>query len=397
MKRRIVWSWAVAIFSLLAGNGLAEETGKEATDRLKQLEERMAVVEKSASPVSITGFVDTYYSYNFNKPDSNRNTIGAGASNFDFHHNDFSINLAEVVFSKSPTEGAPVGFRLDVDYGETTDFIHCGALSCDRTGAPDEPYKNIQQAYVTWATPIGLTLDMGKFVTHMGAEVIESKDNWNYTRGLLFCCAIPYYHAGVRANYAISDRLFVNGYLLNGWNDVVETNNMKTFGAQIGFSPIKSLPIILNWIGPEQSTALGFEGRQVYDAIVSFLPTEKLAFMVNYDYGKQDPIGGGSSMKWTGIAGYARLAIDPCAVALRYEWTNDKDNVMYGANTLRAGTVTGPKVQEVTLTGEHKVAGNLLIRIEYRHDMSDKEIFEKEGRTFEKSQDRAVLGAVYSF
>lgn len=392
MKQNIIWGWAVIMIAMITGSAFAEETGKEVTDRLKQLEERMTTVEKGASSININGFVDTYYSYNFNQPDSNMNKIGGAISNFDIYHNSFSLNLAELVFSKTPTANAPVGFRVDLDYGSTAELVACGAPSCPG-GAAEEPFKNIQQAYVTWATPIGLTLDMGKFVTHMGAEVIETKDNWNYTRGLLFCCAIPYYHSGLRANYAISDLLFVNGYLLNGWNDVVETNNIKTYGAQIGFTPVKSLPIILNWIGPERSpsgTVGGFENRQVFDAIVSFLPSDTLAFMVNYDYGKQDITGGGGSQKWTGIAAYAKWTVDPCALAVRYEWTNDKDNFMYG-------TGLGPKVQEVTVTGEHKIAGNLLLRLEYRHDMSDKEIFEKEGAATEKSQDRAILGAIYSF
>jgi Putative beta-barrel porin-2, OmpL-like. bbp2 len=28
----------------------------------------------------------------------------------------------------------------------------------------------------------------------MGNEVIETKDNWNYGRSLLFTLAVPYYH-----------------------------------------------------------------------------------------------------------------------------------------------------------------------------------------------------------
>ena len=36
----------------------------------------------------------------------------------------------------------------------------------------------------------GLTLDVGKFVTQHGAEVIESKDNWNYSRSFMFALAI---------------------------------------------------------------------------------------------------------------------------------------------------------------------------------------------------------------
>ena len=39
-------------------------------------------------------------------------------------------------------------------------------------------------------------MDFGKFVTSAGAEVIESKDNWNYSRSLLFAYAIPYWHFG---------------------------------------------------------------------------------------------------------------------------------------------------------------------------------------------------------
>ena len=28
--------------------------------------------------------------------------------------------------------------------------------------------------------------------------MIEAKDNWNYSRSLLFALAIPFYHVGVR-------------------------------------------------------------------------------------------------------------------------------------------------------------------------------------------------------
>ena len=51
--------------------------------------------------------------------------------------------------------------------------------------------KYVQQAYVSFLAPAGkaLTIDFGKFVTPAGAEVIESKDNFNYSRG--FCSRSP--------------------------------------------------------------------------------------------------------------------------------------------------------------------------------------------------------------
>lgn len=370
MKKTGGWGLVVLFLILTAGMVFAEEAK-----------------EPAKSPLQISGFVDTYYSFNFNRPDSNTN----GLSNFDFYHNAFSINLAEIVLSKAAD---PVGFRVDLDFGETTDFIHCGVRSCGSLaapGSPEEPYKNIQQAYVTWATPAGLTLDMGKFVTHMGLEVIESKDNWNYTRGLLFCCAIPYYHTGLRANYVISDMLWVNGYALNGWNNTFENNNGKTFGAQVGIVPIKPLTVILNWIGPESGAISGvpFRNRQVYDAIVTFNLTDNLSFAANYDYGTLKPTAGGDDLTYSGIALYARLAADPYALAVRVESASDDDGVMFG-------TVDNT-VQELTVTGEVKVSSSLLVRAEVRHDKADKEIFEDKGLATTDTQTRAVLGVVYSF
>src|SRR6266478_2067806 len=182
--------------------------------------------------INVSGFVDVYYSYNFNRPLSMTNQL----RNFDLDHNQFKLSLAELVIQKAPS---PVGFRIDLDYGPTTDFVHAAEPTSpnipDANGNGRETFKNIQQAYVSWVAPIGkgLTIDFGKFVTHMGAEVIESKDNWNYSRSFLFAFAIPYYHAGVRASYPVSDKLTVNGYLYNGWNNVTDNNNQKTFGAEI--------------------------------------------------------------------------------------------------------------------------------------------------------------------
>ncbi|MBI3596336.1 MAG: porin [Nitrospirae bacterium] len=345
-----------------------------------------------APPFTINGFVDTYYGYNFNKPKSMLNGPG---TNFDFSTNTFGLSLAELVVSKA---AEPVGFRMDFDYGPTTDFVHCSVVNCP-PGAAEATYKNIQQAYVTWVTPLKVTLDMGKFVTHLGAEVIESKDNWNYTRSLLFCCAIPYYHSGVRANYPINDMFFVNGYVLNGWNNVIENNAMKTFGAQIGITPIKQLPIILNWIGPEEVIGT-FTNKQVYDAIVTYNATDALSFMVNYDYGSQKDQTAPSqkTLKYSGTAIYARWKVDPYAVALRYEMVNDKDNLMF-----LGATPNGNKVRELTVTAEHTVAKSLLTRLEYRMDKSDDKIYEyKDSNTNpltnpKDSQSRVVLSAVYMF
>ena len=140
----------------------------------------------------VSGFVDTYYTYNFNTPAKACATVGGVAifnclHNFDVAHNAFSLNLAELALEKKPTTDSRGGFRIDLDYGSAA------AIVAGAEPGGTSLYQNIQQAYVSYLAPTktgSLQLDFGKFVTPAGNEVIETKDNWNYSRSLLFALAI---------------------------------------------------------------------------------------------------------------------------------------------------------------------------------------------------------------
>src|SRR6266542_5058202 len=95
-------------------------------------EKPAAAAEQKPAPPSldISGFVDFYYEYNFNRPPAFNNTPGGARvrndienklRNFDFKHNEFALNLAELVVQRAP---APVGFKLKFAYGKATDWIH---------------------------------------------------------------------------------------------------------------------------------------------------------------------------------------------------------------------------------------------------------------------------------
>src|SRR5438128_8778417 len=167
------------------------------------------------APIEITGFVDTYYGYNFNK-----SPVDTQLRNFDTKHNQLSFNLLEVALEQKPTAKNRLGFRADLDYGPTTDIVHAA-----EPGGTDV-FKIFEQGYLSYLASAGkgLQFDGGKFVTLFGAEVIETKDTWTYSRSLLFAVAIPYYHVGLRATYPFSDKVTLAGYLVNGWNDAVDNN-----------------------------------------------------------------------------------------------------------------------------------------------------------------------------
>ena len=241
--------------------------------------------------VDVSGFVDTYYGYNFNKADPAFRT-------FDLQHNTFTFGLAEVAFAKAATPQSRVGFRADLDFGPTADLV--AAFEPGSNGV--EIYKHIQQAYVSVLTG-KVTWDAGRFVTPIGAEVIESQDNWNYTRSILFGYAIPFNHTGLRATVAASDKVSVAGFLVNGWNNGSETDGGKTFIGSLTLKPSGKLTWILNDIvGKEVKDG---DTRNLFDTTASLTVNDKVSLMANFDYGKE------GAVKWWGVAGYAKLQATP--------------------------------------------------------------------------------------
>lgn len=329
--------------------------------------------EPEKPKIDVTGFVDVYYGYNFNGTDP-------AFRAFDVQHNAFSLSLAEVAFAKAVAPESRVGFRIDLDFGKTADLV--AAYEPEDDG--QEIYKHIQQAYLSLLTG-KVTWDMGKFVTPIGAEVIESQDNWNYTRGVLFGYAIPYYHMGLRATVAASDKVSFTGFLLNGWNNGTELDGEKTFALNATLKPSSAFTWYLNYMVGKEPTrnVIDVETRHLFDTTLSVALTDKLSLMGNFDYGKEGDV------EWWGIAGYAKLQAHPSwALVGRYEYIDD---------TKGGFMLLGTKAQTLTLTSDHLIAGGLKARLEYRTDFADDAVFPDEAFGFKDSQTTFTVGLVYGF
>jgi hypothetical protein len=251
-------------------------------------------------------------------------------------------------------------------------------------------------------------LDFGKYVTQMGAEVIESKDNWNYTRSLLYTLAIPYLHTGARLTYTLNDMFYIQGQVDNGWNNGAENNNGKYYGVQMGVTPVKPLPIVLNYA---VSSEVGYttpvnDSLSLFDVVVTYNVTDSLSFMANYDNGTQKQGLATGDAKWDGYAIYGRYAFtSTMAAVIRFEQFNDAD----GFRTDPLGKIGilgkgGQKLTEETITLEHNSIAGCLVRLEYRHDSTNLDTsspggtgFTKEDGTPTQSQDTLTLGFVHTF
>ncbi len=327
----------------------------------------------SIGPIDFSGLVDGYYSFNANHPNPATNQL----RNFDFDANSFSLNMVKLSMSHSAD---PVGFQVDLGYGKAFSSFGTGVTSCISGTACDAGNDvHLEQAYASWKPTKGkgFEADFGEFVTSAGAEVIETMNNPNYSRSLMFVWMLPYYHMGLRTSMPVTKADTFGVQVVNGWNNITDNNSGKTIGLTNVYTKAKYAWYLNYYVGPENSdTSKGF--RNLIDTTLTLTPTAKLSGYLNYDYlqnrnASQNPDGTYSTTDLVHQQGFAAVAryqaTGTVAFSGRYEYIADE-----------SGSITGyakAGLNEFTITGEYKMAEGLLARLEYRRDSTDNPFFQK--------------------
>ncbi|HTZ73767.1 MAG TPA: porin [Candidatus Aquilonibacter sp.] len=393
-------------------------------------------------PVTISGVVDAYYGYDYNHPADNTDFL----TPFTANTNAFGLNMVELIVDKPPdatSADSRFGYHVAAGYGNAAAIVN-GSDVANFYGLPgeysDEAAANfyLKEAYGQYLAPIGkgLTIQVGKFVTPVGNEVIESSGNWNYSRSLLFYYAIPYFHVGVNAKYAWNSKIAATFYLVNGWNNSAIFHNTTfgsfglnsaglTYGTSIAYTPNAKWAVTENYFaGPVIDEIASDAGgttindwKQLSDTVIGYTPNAKWAFALNGDYGFGpktygfEETGGvtvhpaalptgyvqtAPSVNWWGVAGYAKYTINPKSYfAARYEYFGDPDGYAFEDEddpTLHL------HAQEFTGTYSYNITSGLQVRGEYRYDFLSQPDFEVgSGDRTVKEQNTATLGFIYSF
>jgi len=340
----------------------------------------------SVGPMDISGLIDGYYSYNANRPSSDANGQINDLYNFNDKTDQFSLSEARLTLNHDPD---PVGAHVDLFYGRTNTLINGGGET-----------NYVEQAFLSLKPPKakGFELDFGKFVTSAGAEVIESKDNWNYSRSILFAWAIPYYHFGARASMPVSKVDTIGLQVVNGWNNVTTNNGGVTIGLTNALVKPKYTWNVNYYTGPSNAnTQKGY--RNLIDTTLLLTPNAKFNAYINYDYGQNRDnalidTGEGivvdkSLNHWQGVAVAARQQVTGTqALAGRFEFFHDMNGFSTGV---------AQELKEFTGTYEYKWAEGLLTRVEYRRDWSDQNFFHKGNVNLVDAQSTVTIGFVAFF
>lgn len=373
--KRIIHA-AILSFSIIAANAapaLAEDTKPAGLnpDELKKA-------------LGLTIYVQGGYTYNGNASSTGKlDDTGNGEQNdlrvFDHKANSFSLDLAQIIFQKDPAPGA-VGYKVKFSAGETAKLIHAAGM-----GADNETF-DVTEAYLSYTAAIGkgVRFDLGKYVTYHGAEVIEAIDNPNYSRSFLFNYAIPFTHTGAKVSYPFTDSLAGTIHVVNGWDNSTDNNKAKSYILNLGYTPLEQLALVVNYMtGPEQDKNSS-NTRNLIDVVATIKPVKPLSIILNYDNAKEEMGAGAPDVKWSGLAGIVKYDIsNTYSVAVRAEYFDDKDGVRTG---------TAQKLKEVTVTPEIRLNGGVVLRPEYRHDISNEKSFDNGTK---KNQDTIALGAMY--
>ena len=316
---------------------------------------------QKTSPFSVSGYIETYYVYDFNKPE---NSTRPGFIYTYNRHNEVNLNLGFLKGSYNTDNvranlalmtGTYANANLASEPGVLKDIFEAN------TGLRILPEKDL------W-------IDVGVFSSHIGFESAIGKDSWNLTRSIL-ADNTPYYEAGAKISYTTDDgNLFLSGLILNGWQRIlrIEGNSLPSFGTQITFRPNEKVTL-------NSSTFMGTDKpdsarrmRYFHNFYGILQLSDKVGLTLGFDYGIQQKYPASSRYdRWLSPVVSARFTFtQKLSMGVRAEYYEDQSGVIISTSTPNGFKTTG-----LSANLDYKISPNALWRIELRNFNSKDQIF----------------------
>jgi len=325
---------------------------------------------QDATPLQISGSVDTYYKYDFSK-------VGNIKTSFASEQNSVSLGMIDLALKKTTGKASFVGELSFGPRGQAQSIPNAA-------GAYDETDNSfhIQNLYINYAFSDKFSMTAGYMGTFIGYEVISPVGNFNYSTSYLFTNG-PFQNAGIKATYVFSDKVSLMAGLFNDWNAYQDFNGVSHIGAQLMIAPVKGWTAYLNVLSGYAAGAAGT--GTILDLTTAYQITDKFKLGLNAaDYSVSDDNGG-----YTGAALYPQYAFTPAvSLGLRGEYFKYK------------GVAAAPdaSVTSITLSGNIKAGGLTFIpEVRFDNDKDFTQSFVKSSLAPAKSASQFSLAAVYAF
>lgn len=316
------------------------------------------IAQEEPKPLTISGYAETYYSYDLNRPFNN--TRPGFLYNFN-RHNEFNLNLGYIKANYA-TERVRANFALGT-----------GTYMNANYAAEPGILENVFEANVGYKLSVekNLWLDIGIMPSHIGFESAIGKDNWALSRSLVAENS-PYFESGAKLSYTSDDnKLTIAALALNGWQRItrVDGNSLMSWGTQVYYKPVSNLTLNYStFIGTDKPDTAR-KWRYYHNIYGIWQASDKFGITVGFDIGTE-----GKNTWYTPI-GIARFSPgNKWAIAYRAEYFKDKHGVLISTGTPNGFATFGNSVNI-----DYLPAGYIMMRFEGRLLNSKDDIFTKDG------------------
>ena len=331
--------------------------------------------EESKPKTVISGSVDVYYKYDFNKQAGNNKT------SFTNSHNSFELGAARVKIEHTTTKLDMVAELAFGKRAEEFSYNDAGTRAA------------IRQLYISYSPWKDIKFTAGDWATHFNYEIFEPDVNRNYSMSYMFTYG-PFFHTGLKADATFGKHGFMLGVANPNDYKVAPAGSKKYFIAQYTFTPNDKFKSYVNYFSGQRP---GDSARvSQLEAMFTLKLSDKfnMAYCGSIAFNKyKNAIGKyGTSQNWWGSGLYFNY--DPTSLfglTLRTEYFNDEKQ-----QNVFAAIPGGGSVFETTLSANFRI-DNLLIIPEFRFENGSKEIYAKSNGVATKSSSNFLIAAVYKF
>lgn len=345
--------------------------------------------------VTFGGYLETFYSHNFNNPSNNLNALRG----FDFLAN--SLTVSNMVLS-TDAKFNNFSTRLAINVGMTPSQFYKQEPTTSASflipSLNSSTWSFIQEAIVNYdfEKVKGLSLQMGIMATPIGIEGLPSfqswessmanptmhkkdyRENWNFSRSNAFI-HLPDYHSGIRLLFTPSPKRTFSFYVINGQNMVTDNNRSKTIALSYLWTPNNKMHFSALYMGGnERPTDYQIKDtwRHLFDFHTRLSLSKNLTFMAQLVPGVE-----------TSARGTNKFLIS--ALYLKYQ-TSQKSYLAVRYEHLLEKIATGHSPKFLETFDENNEAGlygftttyskilvdnHLMLRLEHRYDFGTQNWF----------------------
>lgn len=338
----------------------------------------VATATPLAAQVKLSGYGEASYTF---APNASGDVVVGRL--YDRFANQFMLNGLKLVLERpAAADKWDAGVRADLVLGQNAAVIQAAGMSLG-------PSADMPQLFVTLNMPTGngngLQIRIGKLVTLMGLELIETVANPNWSMGNQFVYVENFTATGVEIGHRFSKALDVQFRVSNGWDRVQATDGNVDIMARVGITGGNTSVGIVGYSGAMNA---GSDALRTGASVLFNQKIGKASLWIQGDYGNEEAAP--EDVSWMAIGAWLALDLNAKAgLALRADYLNDPD-------AFRTGGVFGA-------TGEHNLMSftgtlnlktwpNALVRPELRFDSSNQAVFDGE-----ESQITLALSVAYIF